>query len=493
MNTGKPKILIVDDEKGLRFGTQRLLEDEGFDVDTAENGVEGIKLGTTYDYDVAVIDMKMPDIDGLDVLREIKKANPATVCFIATAYASYDTAIESTRLGALSYIPKPFTPDELLNQVQQGLKQRLLIKESEKLKKEREERLLEIANEKSRLNTIIKSISDGVLVINKTGEVVYFNKGAIKYLDLPDLKIGDEIRGKLPEKITATLDKYFKSDIVIQKSYSTQIELKPEKQLFVEAMCSPVTNPDDSLAGVVIVIRNISEMKKIELIKSQFVSMVAHELKTPIAAVQGFINIIADQTLDLPVEKQHEYLSRSSVRLKSLLDLVNDLLDISRMELKTKQREIEDINLVEIINSTVQILELELQKKKIAVTTDYAENLPHIKADVNEITRLFTNILSNAVKYNKENGAIDIAIKATDNYVITKISDTGIGLKEEEKAKLFQEFFRAKNELTRGISGTGLGLTIVKRIVDSYHGNVEVASQYGVGTTFTIHLPINKN
>ena len=158
MNTGKPKILIVDDEKGLRFGTQRLLEDEGFDVDTAENGVEGIKLGTTYDYDVAVIDMKMPDIDGLDVLREIKKANPATVCFIATAYASYDTAIESTRLGALSYIPKPFTPDELLNQVQQGLKQRLLIKESEKLKKEREERLLEIANEKSRLNTIIKSI-----------------------------------------------------------------------------------------------------------------------------------------------------------------------------------------------------------------------------------------------------------------------------------------------------------------------------------------------
>ena len=141
----KPKVLIVDDERGLRLGTKRLLEAEGYEVDTAENGTEGIALGTTGDYDMAIIDLKMPDIDGIEVLRNIKEKMPNTVCFIATAYASYDTAVEATKLGAASYIPKPFTPEELLNNLKEGYEKRKLILESEKLRREREERLLEIA------------------------------------------------------------------------------------------------------------------------------------------------------------------------------------------------------------------------------------------------------------------------------------------------------------------------------------------------------------
>ena len=109
------KILIVDDEKGLRLGTKRLLEKEGFEVVAAENGTEGIAFGTSTEFDAAIIDMKMPDFDGITVLKEIIKKYPNTVCFIATAYASYETAIESTRVGAFSYIPKPFSPEELQN------------------------------------------------------------------------------------------------------------------------------------------------------------------------------------------------------------------------------------------------------------------------------------------------------------------------------------------------------------------------------------------
>ncbi len=487
----KPNILIVDDERGLRIGTARLLEEEGYEVTAAENGYEGIALGTSCNFDIAIIDMKMPDIDGLDVLSAIKKVFPNTICIVATAFASYDTAIEATRLGAFSYIPKPFTPDELIYQLKLAYQQRTLLLEAERLKKEREEQMLEIANEKSRLNTIIKSISDGVLVFNKEGLVVYFNSSALKYLDLKEIKIGEPIPKNIPTQITALINKYIESEEFIEKSFMTQVDILPHNELIVEAVCSPIKNSDKTLAGVVVVLRNITEMKKVELIKSQFVSMVAHELKTPMAAVQGFLNIMLDGQIPLTYEKQQEYLSRSVVRLKSLLDLVNDLLDISRMELKTKQREIVNIDLVEVVKSTVLMLELEIEKKGIVIIQEFGDNLPVIKADLNEITRVITNLLSNAIKYNVDRGKVTISLASEQNYLVIKISDTGIGMKPEETANLFQEFFRAKNEKTRNISGTGLGLTIVKRIIESYNGKIKVSSEYGKGTEFIIQFPIN--
>ena len=493
VTTTKKNILLVDDENGLRLGAQRLLLEYGYDVETAENGRRGILLGTSKEFDIAIIDLKMPDADGLEVLQKIKKENPNTVCFIATAFASYETAIQATRLGAFGYIPKPFTPDELLYQVEIGLKQRQLILESTRLFREREENLLEIAYEKSRLNTIIKSISDGVLVINKSGEIVYYNYAALKYLNIPDLKIGDAANSILPEKILSHIKKILTAEKILLKTFTSQIEMLSKGELVIEAACTPVPHPNGNIAGVVVVISNITQFKKIEQVKSQFVSMVAHELKTPLAAVQGFLNIMLDDTISLDKIKEKEYLNRSITRLNSLKDLVNDLLDISKIELNTKQREIEDVHLEDIINATVQLLEFSLTKKNISIVTTIEKNLPLIKADQNEVTRIVTNILSNAVKYNKDGGKIFIDASGRNKYVSLAIKDTGIGMSPDEKSRLFNEFFRAKNELTRGISGTGLGLAIVKRIVDSYHGRIEVITEFNNGTTVIVDLPININ
>jgi len=488
----KPKVLIVDDEKGLRIGTQRLLQSENYEVDTADCGMLGIKMGTENDYDLAILDLKMPDIDGISVLKEIKKARPNTVCFIATAYASYDTAIEATKLGAFTYIPKPFTPDELLRNLRAGYERRLLIIEAERLKKEREERLLELAFEKSRLNTIVNSLADGVFVVNKEGELVLYNPAAVKYLELNEIIIGEKILGILPPKISELLKHFLGKEAFENKTNSAEVELKPDRELVVEIKCSPVPHPDGSLAGVVTVIRNITEMKKVEYVKSQFVSMVAHELKTPMAAVLGFLNIILDPSLKITQEQQVDYMSRSKNRLQGLLEMVNDLLDISRMEMKTKSRELKELSVGGIVKSTVDFLELELKKKGVTVTSRYQEDLPLIKADNNEITRLFTNIIGNSIKYNKDKGTINIDVSTSGNFIVTKISDTGIGMKPEEKAKLFSEFYRIKNEHTRSISGTGLGLSIVKRIAESYSGKVEVESEYGKGSTFIVYLPYSK-
>jgi len=489
VNEYKPRVLIVDDERGLRNGTKRLLQRQGYDVDTAEDGATGIKLGTENDYDLAILDLKMPDIDGIEVLKEIKKVRPNTICFIATAFASFDTAIEATKLGAQSYIPKPFTTEELIKHLETGYEKRLLLVEADRLKREREERMLEIAYEKSRLNTIVNSIVDGVIVVNKTGELVLFNPASLKYFELNEIIIGENILGILPEKVSELINKFIVPEKFENVSYSVSLELKPNRELCVEVTCSAVPHPDGSLAGVVIIINNTTELKKIEFIKSQFVSMVAHELKAPIAAVLGFMNLILDDSLNISPGKEKEYILRSTKRLQALIEMVNDLLDISRMEIKKKEREIKELRIEEILKTTLEFLELELKKKGITTNLNIAPGLPVLKADYNEINRLFTNIISNAMKYNKLNGSIDISVNYSGNYLITKISDTGIGMKPDEKEKLFQEFYRVKNDQTRNIPGTGLGLSIVKRIVESYSGKIEVESEFGKGTTFIIYLP----
>lgn len=489
MNTYKPKVLIVDDEKGLRIGAQRLLTGEGYDVTTAENGIEGIKLGTKSEFDLAIIDLKMPDVDGLEVLQQIKKKYPDTICFIATAYASYETAVESTRLGAHSYIPKPFTPEELLSNLKEGYQKRLVNLEADKWRKEREERLLEVAFEKTRMNTIVNSITDGVLVVNKEGLAVLYNPAALKFLELSGIAVEEYILDKLRPEILELFNRLVNDTSTEHKSYTIQIELKPNREFFIEVTASAVRHPGENIAGVVFVFKDITELKKIEFVKSQFVSMVSHELKAPIAAVYGFLKLFNDDSIKLTPEQRKDYENRSMIRLDGLLKMVNDLLDISRMELKAVNREIKKVCLHEIIFSILELFQIDIIKKGIQVAFDKDSSAHCINADADEISRLFTNLISNAIKYNREQGIINIKLYQSENYLITEIKDSGIGLKPEEKQKLFTEFFRAKNDKTKNISGTGLGLSIVKRIVDSYSGKIIVESDYGEGTTFKVFLP----
>jgi len=488
----KPKVLVIDDEDSLRLGVKRLLELEGYEVDTAENGTEGIRKGSEGDYDLAVIDLKMPDIGGIDVLKQLREKRPNTVYFIATAFASYDTAVQATKMGADGYIPKPFTSEELYHNLETGYKKRKLIIEAERLREDRERRLLEVHFERTRLNTIINSLADGVLVVNKDGQAVLYNPAVLKYLQLDEINIEEYIINKLPPEISVIINQYLYTKSYNANSYSTQVELKPDHQLFAEVTCSPVPHPDKSLAGVVTVIKDITEFKRVENLKSQFVSMVAHELKAPIAATLGFINILTNKKMNVSEEQKIDFLNRSTIRLNGLLNMVNDLLDISRLEMRTKVREIKELDVKEIVQDVLNLFQFEIEKKKLIVEFNTTEPLVKLNADQTEIQRLLTNLVSNAIKYNRESGKIEINLNCSSNYLIVRVKDSGIGLKEQEKKKLFSEFFRAKNEHTKNIHGTGLGLSLVKRIVDSYSGKIEVESEYGVGTEFSVYIPFKK-
>ena len=486
-------ILIIDNEHSIRKDIYDFLERDGYSIQTTKNGAEGIQLAIENDFEFVMIEQELSDHDGLKVLQAIKRVKPETVCFVIANNPSFEVAVEAANLGACSYIPKPLSYEGLSFHLSKGAKNRELFIEARNLRRERYNNLLELSREKSMFKTVLNSINGGVLVINSDGELVYFNNASLKYLNFENLEPGEQILKKLPKPIIKQV-----SDYLFAKSFKSSIseielEIIPENKLFIQSVCSHIPRNKDGFSGVVLVTRNITKKRELEQVKSQFVSMVAHELKNPLVAVEGFLQLIQNPDIQLTDEKKDDFINRSYERVKSLFQLVNDLLDISKMEQRDKYRELEILDFTEIIKTSIDSFEMDYKAKNISITIEKNEDHPLIKVDRGEISRVANNLLSNAIKYNKIDGTIKISISSNENYMEFSMEDSGIGIKESDQSKLFQEFFRAMNKQTRIVNGTGLGLTIVKRIIESYHGKIKFYSVYGEGTKFVVKMPIIKN
>jgi two-component system phosphate regulon sensor histidine kinase PhoR len=492
MQEHKPMLLVVDDELGMREGIRRIFTLEGYDVTVAENGTEGLARGSASEFDVALIDLKMPDIDGLTVLRRLKEKYPDTEYMMITAFAGIDTAVEATRHGAYTYIPKPFTPDQIVFEVNRALGRRRLTLETRELRAEQERRLLEISQEKSRLRTIINAINDAVFVTNLEDEIVLANPQTRSLFNLPTtIKAGDKIGGLLPQEVIDLIHEARDKARQGIELVACEWEMKPNLTLVVNMKTAPVKDASGGILGFVCTVQDVTELKRLDAQKSQFVSMVAHELKAPVAAVSGYLENMHSRILGEEIEPYAKMIDRSRERLQALIDLVNDLLNISRRELGTVRREIVAVAVPEVIENTRELLHGEMERRGIGFAAEYAEQLPTIDIDRDEFTRVVTNLISNAIKYNREKGMITVRAYAEDSYVRIAVGDTGIGMRPEDQELLFSQFYRIKNSETRSIPGTGLGLSIVKQIVDSYHGNISVSSVWEKGTTFEVRLPVH--
>ncbi|MBE0645547.1 MAG: response regulator [Bacteroidetes bacterium] len=491
MEEYKPQLLVVDDELGMREGIRRIFTLEGYEVTVAENGSEGLAKGSEREFDVALIDLKMPDIDGLSVLRRLKEIYPDTEYMMITAFAGIDTAVEATRHGAYTYIPKPFTPDQIVFEVNRALGKRRLTLETRELRAEQRRRLLEISQEKSRLRTIINSINDALFVTNLEDEIVLANPQTRALFGFPsNIKAGDKISDLLPPEVIALIREAQEKTRQGIELISHEWEMKPNLELVINMKSAPVKDSAGGIIGFVTTIQDVTQLKRLDAQKSQFVSMVAHELKAPVAAVSGYLETMNSRILGDDITAYEKMISRSGERLQALIDLVNDLLNISRRELGTVRREIVAVSVPEVVESIRELLTGEMEKRGLTWTAEYDELLPTIDIDRDEFARVITNLLSNAVKYNREQGSIAVrALKENDSVRIS-ITDAGIGMKKEDQEMLFRQFYRIKNDETRSIPGTGLGLSIVKQIIDSYRGNISVESIWLRGTTFTLRLPI---
>jgi signal transduction histidine kinase len=221
----------------------------------------------------------------------------------------------------------------------------------------------------------------------------------------------------------------------------------------------------------------------------QFLSVLSHELKSPINAVEGYLRIMKEKQAGDNFDDYMEMIDRSLEWIKGMRNLILDLLDLSRMESGTKSRNMIPLDITDVARGVADSLEPLAIQKSIKIHLDSDENL-YLNADRNEMEIIINNLVSNAVKYNRENGKVFIGVHKKNGFAEITVEDTGIGMTREETELLFRDFVRIKNPKTKLISGSGLGLSIAKKMVDLYHGTITVDSTPDVGTIFTVTIPI---
>ncbi|MCE5237359.1 response regulator [bacterium] len=485
------RILVIDDEKGVREGCRRVLQDDQVAVDIAEDAFAGLDLLKQTDYDLVYVDVKMPGMDGLEFLSAAHELPVESVFVVITAFATLDMAVEATKRGAYDFVAKPFTPDELITMTRRALERARLVRERNRLYEERDRRLLELATEKGRLRSIVEAMRDGVIVTNREGQVVLHNAAAAAFTGCRAPEGGPTPLadcGYPPDLVALIEEASGQPEVELR---SREISVGPEAHEVVEASAAPVTDAEERCLGVVTVLHDVSELKKVELVKAQFINMVAHELRAPLAAVDSQVQAIL-QGYVKDVQKQFELLDRSHARLRALLELVNDLLVISRSDAGTTVREIRALDLGAIAREVGALMEEAAREHGVTISVEVQEPMPPIEADAQEMSAIFSNLISNAIKYNRPQGKVAVRVLAEPPYAVIEVSDTGVGISEEGLRRIFDEFYREKTDATRMVVGTGLGLAIVRRIISSYHGDIRVESQLGVRSVFTVRLPLTQ-
>lgn len=367
------KILVIDDEPGIRSGVSRILntfrvnypfmdEDYTFAVQEAATGEDGIRMLDREQPDIILLDNKLPGIQGIEVLEYIRNKKYDIVVAMITSYASLDVALNAHKFGATDFIPKPFTPQEL----------------------------------KSSIENITKQL----------------------YL----------------KRITHTMNE---------------------------------------------------EGKKI---RYQFLSVLSHELKAPLNAIEGYLRMMQEKQSGDRIEDYTTPIERSLQRIQGMRNLIMDLLDLTKIRLERKEEKIVEVHLSNIASNAIITVRPYAIQMEISINLTIKSDAV-IMADPTDMEIIFNNLISNSVKYNRRQGKSEIIIDSDGNDVIIVFSDTGIGINEEDRENLFKDFVRIKNEKTRNITGSGLGLSIVKKVVELYKGTISVDSVPDVGSKFIVRLP----
>lgn len=368
---GRVRILVVDDEVGMRQACRKVLEAEGFEVVMAEDGAAGFEaFRSVGGFAGALVDLKMPKMGGIELIEKIRALDEDILLLVITAYATIETAVEATKRGAYGYIPKPFTPDELLLPIRNGLERRALALEAKQLRLERERQQQELAKA-----------------------------------------------------------------------------------------------------------------------KAMFVSLVAHEVKSPLAAIEGYLGAVLEEREPALAGPLRPMIERSLVRARALRQMVTELMNLRAIESGHFVLRREPVDLAAVVSGVVAGQREAAEAAGVGLEWVAPDGQAGVPGDEKALAGIAENLIGNAIKYTPRGGRVTVEVVPRGPQVELAVEDTGIGLSEEDRLRVFDEFFRVRNRQTAAIPGTGLGLSLVRRLVDLHGGQIEVASEPGHGSRFTVRLP----
>ncbi|MBU1565954.1 MAG: response regulator [Proteobacteria bacterium] len=480
--TEKPRILVIDDEPRIREACQMVLEEMGFVVALALGGEQGLAMIKERHFDIILVDLMMPILSGFDVLSQVRENHPDTVVIVITGYATVEHSIEAMRKGAFDFIPKPFTPDQLRAVVSKSIKYTRALQD--------------ITDTKSRLRVMVNRLMDGVMTTDSEKRIVLTNPAFLHMLGYH----GENVVGRLVDEVlpNETLVRMIDAALLMPRDTFTEIVQElcfeardGQSERILSARCAPFRGRTGVNLGAITVLHDITAIKKIERMKSDFVSMVSHEIRSPMNSLLMQMKVILDGLAGEVTDKQREILERASGKIQSLTAMVSELLDLARIEAGLITDEKETIDMQALLVDQVAFHLAAAQAKNISLQLEQLPNLPTIQASRQGMEEVFTNLITNAIKYSPRDGRITLSATKDNEYLTVTVQDTGFGIPEEDMEEIFARFFRVKDSNTRTIHGTGLGLAIVKSIVNAHHGSIKVESKLGQGAAFSVLLPIS--
>jgi two-component system phosphate regulon sensor histidine kinase PhoR len=465
-----------------------------YEVILAENGRVALDLLSSNSVDVILLDLKMPVMGGEEFLKAMLPTYPHIPVIIITGHGSMDIAVNCMTRGAYYFISKPVDPDLLVLTIERALEKKRLEEQAKQLQEETVRNLLELNTEKKKLETIIHCLANGVIVTNKNMEVILHNPALLRLLG-----ISEEIQNPVP------VSEIIRDNALIETLYQIQEGKIAEQELVsqeiflgtrvLRAISAPALASDRNvfwaIAGAVTVLEDITPFKELDRMKTDFVNMVAHELRSPLVAIRQLNSVLAEGLAGPLQQKQQEFVEKGMKKIDALLGLIHDLLDVAKLEDGKLLQHAGPVDIGAMIEEMITLMQPRAKKQGITLSFS-CENLRPITADPRNMEEILSNLVSNAMNYSPEGGDVKVMAKGAGEFMEITVSDTGIGIAPEELPKIFEKFYRVKHPKTRQVSGTGLGLSLVKGIVEAHHGIVDVESVPDKGTTFTIRLPMTK-
>jgi signal transduction histidine kinase len=349
---------------------------------------------------------------------------------------------------------------------------------------------LELAEASLKMEAVLGSMGEGLLVVDRDGRVTQINQAACRILDvneeetlgrcLDDSPIGSK-RSSL-----ATLISNSQAGMSAGAMGPSRLELHEK---VVELTLAPILERDgEEEAGTVVNLRDVTRQAEVDRMKTELISIVSHELRAPLANLTGYVDLVLSDPRSTLSEEQANFLRVAHRNGQKLSRLIDDMLDLSRLESGKAEMNFTDTDLEYLVNFSMLSFRKEAEDRGIELRKNIVGNV-HVQGDVDRLGQVLDNLVSNAIKYSPDGGTVEISAEGKGEEVVLSVSDTGIGISPEDQSRLFQRFFRVRSAETRKISGSGLGLSIAKTIVDAHGGRLLVESQPGKGSRFAVILP----
>jgi PAS domain S-box-containing protein len=490
-------VLVVDDNPQNLALVQAQLERAGYRVTTTESGRDALEIAANDPPDLILLDVMMPGLDGYEVCRRFRTGNYAASIPIVmlTSLQEQTDKLRALQAGANDFLSKPVDRAELLARVHSFIHMKQLYDELEEQRRDLELQAHQLAIEKSRAEGILDSMADGVVTVDGAGAVTLFNPGIEQMVGLTF----EETRGR-PWPAVLNLHTISGQPIdddsspiqeVLRTGHSAPARdltlWRPNQTVMdVSVSAAPIRQAGGAMIGVVCVFRDVSREREAARLRQEFIALVTHEIRTPMAAIYGFAELlITRETLSDKARGFAETIYREADRLSNL---INDFLDIHRLESGRMPFHARAIDINELVHESLRALANQAAQHQIVVD---AEALLFARADRDRAIQILVNLIGNAIKYSPNGGSIRISAQRRLDRVRIAITDTGVGIPPEAMARLFEKFFRIDSPAHRFIGGTGLGLAICKQMVEAMGGQIWAKSAgLGQGSTFEFTLPI---